>query len=422
MTIDSNLSEQLSAATPLLWQNPFYLPEADMSSLDLKLSDIEDASERLQRFAPLLAKLFPDQLEENSGIIESALIPVPSLQQEQALSGTLLVKADHSLAVAGSVKARGGIYEVLCHAEDLALEHGLLNSLDDDYRKLATDEAKAFFAGYSIAVGSTGNLGLSIGTISAAIGFKVTVHMSTEARQWKKDLLRTRGAIVVEHDTDYTAAVAAGREECLQDPKGYFIDDENSPRLYLGYAVAALRLKNQLEQAQITVDEKHPLIVYIPCGVGGAPGGVNFGLKQIFGADVQVYFAEPTQAPCVLMGIADPSTPPVYDVGLQVDTEADGLAVSTASEWVCSQIREILSGVFTVDDNTMYQDLAKIQQLEGLRIEPSAAAAIGCPARLVAAKPDTATEATHVIWTTGGRLVPEAEYQQYLRKGKALAR
>ena len=201
-----------------------------------------DAEARLARFGPLLAELF-EEAAERFGIIESPLLDVPVLAEKLSPGAKILLKADHDLPVAGSVKARGGIYNVLCFAESLCLKHGLLQ-YSDNYREMASPEIRALFGKYSVSVGSTGNLGLSIGTIAAALGFKARVHMSADAKEWKKQLLRSRGVEVIEYAGDYSSAVAQGRKEAEQDPFAYFVDDENSRELFLGYSTAAFRLRD----------------------------------------------------------------------------------------------------------------------------------------------------------------------------------
>ncbi len=424
---------ELVALDETTWFNPNTAPVAEaLRDVPLTRADMDDASARLQRFAAFIQSAFP-QTRYSGGIIESPLQPLPALQRELGLGpGQLWLKADHALPISGSIKARGGIYEVLAHAERLALESGLLQP-GDSYAKLDSDTARAFFGQYRIAVGSTGNLGLSIGIISARLGFQATVHMSADARQWKKDKLRAHGVTVVEYPTDYSVAVAEGRRQAEGDPFCHFVDDENSRQLFLGYAVAALRLQGQLQQAGIRVDAEHPLFVYLPCGVGGGPGGVAFGLKQVFGDAVHCLFAEPTHSPCMLLGVytglhEDVS---VYDFGIDNATAADGLAVGRPSGFVGRTMQRLIDGYYTVSDDNLYRLLALMEASEGLRLEPSALAGVPGMQRVLeetqgyrqrlGLDPQHMANATHLVWATGGSMVPAAEMDAYLATGRALA-
>ncbi|MYZ44953.1 D-serine ammonia-lyase [Schauerella aestuarii] len=428
-----DLLRALRDKTETLWVNDRYQPRAqgDFEGAET----MQQAAARLQRHADVMARIFPE-LREAAGQVQSPLLPLAQLQAEldtrQGAAGTWYLKCDHALPVAGSVKARGGFHEVLSFAERLLDAHAAKTG--DAVPALDSAEARALFSTYTVAVGSTGNLGLGIGTISAALGFRAVVHMSSDAKQWKKDRLRANGTDVVEHAGDYARAVDAGRQLADSDPHAYFVDDEQSEALFLGYAVAADELAAQLHAAGRSVDAAHPLFVYLPCGVGGAPGGIAYGLKQRFGEFVHCVFAEPVASPCMLVQLASGSDAPlsVYDIGLDNRTEADGLAVGLASPLVAPLMRDLLAGVFTVEDDRLFRDIHALATTENVLIEPSAAAGFSGPRWLT----DTAAglalldrigaraalpHATHVLWSTGGALVPQAEHDRFQARGLALS-
>lgn len=416
------LPADVVAARPTVWVNPSLASvDAVWPTLDLGEADIEDARRRWDRFAPLLAVLFPE-LVGSGGHIDSPLLPI-----EDDLAETLFgdpearffVKADHALPLTGSIKARGGVYEVLWFAEKVALERGLLGSDGGatGYEVLASEAARAVLAHYTILVGSTGNLGFSVGLMARALGFRAEVHMSIDAKAWKKDRLRRIGATVVEHRADYTTAVAearaasAGRDDC------HFVDDEDSVRLFLGYAAAARDVAAHLREAGVEVSAERPLVVYLPCGVGGAPGGIAFGLKHVYGDAVRCVFVEPVQAPCLLVQLASGSPEPtsIYDVGLTNRTEADGLAVQTASPLVVRLVGRLIDGVVTVADADLLAWVRRMWESRGLRLEPSAAAAFAAVVPWRAARAN-GPSATHLVWTTGGAMLPDEVFEDLLAR------
>ncbi len=427
--INSNQTiKDASEMKELLWLNENLVEFSKTNDNQVPKHLIEDAEKRWLRLASYIKTAFPETQETN-GIIESPLLEVKNMKKgleekfNMNLGGKLYMKMDSQLPISGSVKARGGLYEVLKYAETIAIKNGLLTE-NDDYAVMVSDKFKNFFSKYTIQVGSTGNLGLSIGIISAKLGFNVIVHMSYDAKEWKKELLRSKGVNVIEYKTDYCEAVNQGRLESEKDPTSYFVDDEKSVDLFLGYSVAGNRLKKQLEEMAIKVDEENPLFVYLPCGIGGAPGGVAYGLKQVFKDNVHCFFTEPTEACCMLMGMVSGlhDEVSVTDFGIGGKTEADGLAVNRPSAFVGRLIEPHLSGIATICDDKLYLLMDLLLETENLFIEPSACASFAGILKddvlktYINKKGLKEENISHILWSTGGDMVPEEMRKEYMEK------
>lgn len=414
--------EMLRRGEPQIWRNPARAPISEAAgSLPFDPDDLRLAGERLRRLTPTIAALFPDDCP--TGRIVS-----PLRRLDAGDGAPIFAKCDNELPVAGSIKARGGFYEVFLHAERVASTGGL-----HDPDALLSDGARELFARRTITVASTGNLGLSIGLAGRALGFRVVVYMSRDARDWKKRLLTARGAEVVECDDDYSAAVVEAREasdatsasgdDDAARADTYFVDDEESPHLFMGYACAAEELAGQLREAGAIGGEGLPgdsagsISVYLPCGVGGGPGGVTFGLKTVLGDAVTCWFVEPVVAPCFLLAMLSDSLtgggqsrpPHIRTVGLDGRTVADGLAVGAASPLVVPVMRRVLDGIVTTTDEAMVRVALETGRRYGLKIEPSAAAAI-CGRDAVA---EAGT--IDVVWLTGGSLIPDEEFERMVQ-------
>jgi len=405
--------EQLLNKIPVFYKNKMALedPASYLESLTITYEDIVDAKKRMERFSDIIYHLFP--ITKN-GIIESPLIEATKLQKLlfSDMKGNLYIKLDSHLDIAGSIKARGGIYEVLKVTEEILIK----NSISIDVSNIKN--IRKCLKKYTMSVASTGNLGLSIGIMASALGFKAIVHMSKDAKQWKKDRLIKKGVQVIEYNGDFTYAALMGRQQAKKNPYIHFVDDENSKQLFLGYAVSALRIKEQFKKLNIIVDDEHKLYLYLPCGVGGAPGGITFGFKHVFGKNVKCYFAEPTNCPSMLLGVMTKKFGQlnVNDYGIKNETQLDGLAVASPSNFVAPLMEKLCDGFYTVNDDDMFEELYYLKNSENIKIEPSAAAGI----LGVQSTDNMNKKGYHIIWTTGGVFVPNDIYDKMYHKGEIL--
>jgi D-serine dehydratase len=77
-----------------------------------------------------------------------------------------------------------------------------------------------------------------------------------------------------------------------------------------------------------------------------------------------------------------------------------------------------ISGCYTVSDERMYRLLTQLADTEGIYLEPSALAGMYGPVLLQKMGFRADENATHMVWATGGSMVPENIMAQYYEKGK----
>ncbi|KRN00204.1 pyridoxal-phosphate dependent enzyme [Loigolactobacillus rennini] len=181
----------------------------------------------------------------------------------------------------------------------------------------------------------------------------------------------------------------------------------------------------------LLIDAQHPLFLYLPCGVGGSPGGIAFGAKYQFGDNVYAFFAEPTHVPSLLLGLLTKqyANVSVTDFGIDGKTVMDGLAVPRTSQFVAQLMAHFFDGGYTLTDETANLNLARLYDTENIFLEPAATAGLSGPAALLTSQAgqaflaqqqltDKMANAVHIAWATGGSMVPAADRQAFYQAGK----
>ncbi|KGO31709.1 D-serine dehydratase [Oenococcus alcoholitolerans] len=111
----------------------------------------------------------------------------------------------------------------------------------------------------------------------------------------------------------------------------------------------------------------------------------------------------------------------VYDIGLDGLTAADGLAVGRPSRLAGKVMRTLLFGSVTFNDDDIYRYLAELLDTQKIVVEPSAAAGFTGIEPIVKNEPAfNNVNTAHIVWSTGGDMMPESEREADYKIGKEL--
>lgn len=89
-------------------------------------------------------------------------------------------------------------------------------------------------------------------------------------------------------------------------------------------------------------------------------------------------------------------------------------------------MRPLIDGVITVDDQRLYQYLTLAWDTQEVKLEPSAAAGFHGYCRATQALDYLESQnlsknmdrSTHIVWATGGRMVPDKDWISYYETGR----
>jgi threonine dehydratase len=209
-----------------------------------------------------------------------------------------------------------------------------------------------------VATYSSGNHAQAVALAGRLLGVPAVIVMPADAPAVKLDATRAYGAEVVLYDRaresreEVASALAQSRGLALVPPFDH-VD------VLAGQGTAALEL----------VEDAGPLdVLLVPCGGGGLLSGCAIAARAL-APGVEVYGVEPAAGDDVTRSFASGVLQSVHNP----DTIADGARTSSAGAITFPLIREHVTGMTTVDDDTLLRAMLWLWERMKLMVEPTGA-------------------------------------------------
>ena len=213
---------------------------------------------------------------------------------------------------------------------------------------------------------SSGNMGISLSAIGAAMGYKVTIVMPEGVSLEREQYMRSFGAELVRTPapSGMGGAIAVAEEIARETGWYYTRQFEREESLLAHENGTAKELFVQLSQMAIFA---------AGIGTAGTLIGVGRGLKKR-GKNVQIVGVEPTESPCIsggrsnfhgIEGIGAGFVPPLFDgeICQQVLTVSTEEAVETAKDF--SRLTGLLIGISAGANLAILTNLGKKNENQG---------------------------------------------------------
>ena len=234
---------------------------------------------------------------------------------------------------------------------------------------------------------SSGNMAQALALAGKLRDVRVVVVMPTTAPKVKRDGAERLGAEIVFEGT--TSVERKERAERMAESQGLAIVPPSDHRhIIAGQGTVGLEIAREWPDLDY---------VLVPVGAGGLAAGVAAAVKRIQ-PKAKVVGVEPEGAAAMRLAL-DEDSPTVLP---EVDTIADGLALSIAGQLTFDHVRELLDDVVTVSDDAIRRATARLITRQKAIVEFSGATAV---AALLAGKVDVEGRRVAAV-VSGGNIDP----------------